>query len=35
MPGFKNKVWEKITTLNNMYEQEKGEEGIRAGEFAR
>ena len=35
MPGFKQKVWEKISTLHNQYEEEKGSDGIKGGEIAR
>ena len=35
MPAFKNKVWEKITSIHSQYEEEKGLRGIQAGELAR
>ena len=35
MPAFKNKVWEKITTINSQYEEDKGIRGIQAGHIAR
>ena len=35
MPAYKNKVWEKISTMHNEYEEEKGYQGLRAGEDAR
>jgi len=35
MPGYKNKIWEKITDLHNQFEEQKGCEGLRAGEIAR
>ena len=35
MPGYKNKVWEKISNMHNQYEEEKGLQGLRAGEEAR
>ena len=35
MPGFKNKVWERIVDMHNHHEQEKGERGLLAGQGAR
>ena len=35
MPGYKNRVWEKISNIHNQYEEEKGMQGLRAGEEAR
>lgn len=35
MPGYKNKVWEKVINMHNQYEEEKGIQGIIAGELAR
>lgn len=35
MPGFKNKVWERIVDMHARYEQEKGERGLQAGLDAR
>jgi len=35
MPGFKNKVWERIVGMHNQHEQEKGERGLLAGQGAR
>ena len=35
MPGYKNKVWEKISNLHNQFEEEKGMDGINAGRVAR
>ena len=35
MPGYKNRVWEKISNMHNQYEEEKGLQGLKAGEIAR
>ena len=35
MPAYKNKVWDKISAMHNEYEEEKGMQGLRAGEEAR
>jgi hypothetical protein len=35
MPGYKNKVWEKVMTMHNQYEEDKGIQGIIAGELDR
>lgn len=35
MPSYKNKVWEKISLMHNQYEEEKGMQGLRAGDEAR
>lgn len=35
MPAYKNKVWEKISAMHSQYEEEKGYQGLRAGEDAR
>ena len=35
MPGYKNKVWEKISNMHSQYEQDKGEQGLQAGRVAR
>ena len=35
MPGYKNRVWEKISNIHSQYEEEKGMQGLKAGEEAR
>ena len=35
MPGFKNKIWDRVTEMHNNFEEEKGFNGLRAGEMAR
>ena len=34
-PGMKTKVWDRITSLHNQFEEEKGQQGLKAGETAR
>lgn len=35
MPGYKNQIWNKITDMHNRFEEQKGQDGLRAGEIAR
>lgn len=35
MPGYKNKIWERVTEMHNQFEEEKGFNGLKAGEMAR
>jgi hypothetical protein len=35
MPGYKSKIWDKVTEMHAHFEEQKGFDGLKAGEMAR